>query len=622
MHTWLEAKFKQGFFSALDLSFARFIADIEDEQYAPKIMFLAALLSRELTQGHVCIDLANIDYLNLGDKQDSDILVPPAIVREFRADAQAFIESVANAKSISIPNRGNEQQATPIVYDLQRLYLYRYWNDECILSARLMHMSEHSLPIKQDSLYVLSQLFPKKRTTEQIEWQKIAAAVAISRQFAVISGGPGTGKTTTVAKLLAVLLSQNRALNISLAAPTGKAAARLSESIAQVVTQLDIDNEIKALIPSQAVTLHRLLGARAHSKAFRFNSGNPLHLDVLILDEASMVDLPLMTRLVEALPQHARLILLGDRDQLASVEAGAVLGDICHNINAGYTPKQAELLGQITASDLSTYASARHTINDSLCLLRHSYRFDAQSGIGQLAKAINSGSVDAVSSVWEQGFTDITFHQLSSESYQDLIELAVNAYAPYLEAIYSNGSAYEVLNTFAKVQVLCAIREGELGVEGINEALRKALIKRELLPRSEQKWYVGRPIMVTRNDPNLGLFNGDIGICLREPSSDVQAQLKVCFIMPDGSVKSFLPSRIPEHQSVFAMTVHKSQGSEFEHTIMLLPNSYNPVITTELIYTGVTRAKRRFSLYAPMQVLQQGISTRTRRVSGLGARLS
>lgn len=623
MHTWLEEKFKQGFFSALDLSFARFIADIEDETYAQKMMFVAAILSRELAQGHVCIDISNLDYLNLGDKQSIGDVLTPTIVSEFKNDANIFIQSLVGAKSLSIiDDLDREGQATPIVYDLQRLYLYRYWNDESILSKRLIQMASTSIPIADNSLDILQRLFPQESSKQQINWQKSAAAVAISRQFAVISGGPGTGKTTTVAKLLALLLSQDKKLNISLAAPTGKAAARLSESIGQAVTRLNIDDEIKALMPTQAVTLHRLLGARPNSKKFRFNADNPLHLDLLILDEASMVDLPLMRRLIQALPQHARLILLGDRDQLASVEAGAVLGDICQNIEAGYTTKQAELLSYLTGFDFSDYGTASNKINDSLCLLRHSYRFNADSGIGQLAKAINRGDLDALHGVWQQGYQDIVFHPLSSDAYQDFIKVAVDVYAPYLEAIYNNKSAYEILDTFAKAQVLCAIREGELGVEGINEAIKKALIRRELLPHSEHPWYVGRPIMVTRNDPNLGIFNGDIGICLRSETGDGDVQLKVYFIMPDGEVKSFLPSRIPEHQSVFAMTVHKSQGSEFEHTIMLLPSHYTPVITRELIYTGVTRAKGRFSLYATPDVFLQGVKTRTRRVSGLSARLS
>lgn len=620
MHTWLEERFKQGFFSALDLSFARFIGDIE-AKHASKMMFLAAILSRELSQGHVCIDISSIDTLNLGDRHVEDGLALPTIVADFKRDAHAFIESVADAKSLTVIAKDAQQKVTPIVYDLQRLYLYRYWNDENVLSSKLTQMASTSLAIADNSPQALQQLFPEQDTEQCIDWQKTAAAVAMCRQFTVISGGPGTGKTTTVAKLLAVLLSQDASLTISLAAPTGKAAARLSESIAQVVTRLDISLEIKDLMPTQAVTLHRLLGARANSKRFRFNADNPLHLDVLILDEASMVDLPLMARLVEALPQHARLILLGDRDQLASVEAGAVLADICQHIEAGYTPQQAQLLGELTASNLSDYAMASSPINDCLCLLRHSYRFDAHSGIGQLSKAVNRGDMDALNAVWQQGFTDITFSPLSTDAYQAFIRLAVEVYTPYLEAIYNQRSAREVLRAFSKAQVLCATREGELGVEGVNEALRRALVKRELLARSEQMWYVGRPIMVTRNDPNLGLFNGDIGICLYDEAQHQGARLKVFFIMPDGSLRSFLPSRIPEHQSVFAMTVHKSQGSEFEHCIMLLPNQHSPVITRELIYTGITRAKSRFSLYAPLDVLQQGVATRTRRVSGLGARL-
>lgn len=623
MQNWLEEKFNQGFFSALDLSFSRFIGDMEEDNYAPKMMFIAAVLSRELSQGQVCIDLRRADRLNLGEKYGTDAASYPDIIGDFKENPEGFLDSLDGAKTLSVPANGL-RQATPIVFDLNRLYLYRYWNDECALASRLMQMSAVSLDVSPKIPEVLNLLFGLSESeSSHIDWQKTAAAVALSHQFAVISGGPGTGKTTTVAKLLAAFIigAQETAtkLKISLAAPTGKAAARLSESIGNAVQSLPIETKIKEVIPNQALTLHRLLGARPDSKKFRFNKDNLLHLDVLILDEASMVDLPLMTRLLEALPSDARLILLGDRDQLASVEAGAVLGELCQHIEAGYTLSQARKLSLLTDFDFSGYVTAPVKINDSLCLLRHSYRFDEHSGIGQLAKAINSGKVENFTRVWQGDFNDIFYHLLDSKAYQELIAQAVRGYASYLNAIYDKKNAGEILDAFSKVRILCAVREGELGVEGINEAVRKALIRKELLPYTDHIWYVGRPVMIMKNEANLGLFNGDIGICLYDEEN---AQLKVYFSMPDGSIKTFLPSRLPDHQSVFAMTIHKSQGSEFEHCILLLPNYHTPVITRELIYTGVTRAKKRLDIYALQDILYRGIKERTLRVSGLGERLS
>ncbi|UJF18925.1 exodeoxyribonuclease V subunit alpha [Vibrio sp. SS-MA-C1-2] len=484
-------------------------------------------------------------------------------------------------------------------------------------------------------LAVLDQLIPLEYC---LNWQKTAAAVALSRQFSVISGGPGTGKTTTVAKLLAALVTQaeeqHQRLLIKLVAPTGKAAARLTESIGSAIHSLAIDDEIKQLIPTQASTLHRLLGAIPGQVDFRHNQHNPLHLDLLIVDEASMIDLPMMTRLLLAMPSDAKLILLGDRDQLASVEAGAVLGDICAFIAESYSLEQRKTLQQLTGFNYDdsieqqqkksptlkqpegslTSLTENAAIRDSLCLLRKSYRFHANSGVGSLARAINSGRVSEVKRVWLQGFKDIELHPLSDENYQQLLIQAADLYQNYLTLIQQQAQPAAILKSFAEQRVLCAVREGDFGVDGINHKVEKELIKRKLIERDPATWYQGRPIMITKNDHGLGLYNGDIGITFLDPNTQ---RLRVFFDLPDGSIRAVLPSRLPEHQTVFAMTIHKSQGSEFDNTLMLLPPTYLPVITRELIYTGVTRAKFRLDLYGHQPVIERGVKNQTQRASGL-----
>lgn len=438
------------------------------------------------------------------------------------------------------------------------------------------------------------------------ELAKVAAAVALTRRFAVISGGPGTGKTTTVTKLLAALIEQathEKNLTIKLVAPTGKAAARLTESIGKAVQELPVSPELKAKIPTESSTLHRLLGAIPNSAEFRHNKQNPLHLDILVIDEASMVDLPMMYKVVDALPKHARLILLGDKDQLASVEAGAVLGDICSFHALGYGKEQASAIAKLTGFDtLAHTGNSASSIADSLCMLQKSYRFDARSGIGQLAKAVNSGSAASVDNVWARDFSDIEHFALSSQHYNQMMQTLVQEYGRYLKRIGQQEidpktgepeslthKAKAVLDTFNQCRLLCAIREGDFGVAGLNQRI-ECTAARKFIQVQDEIWYHGRPVMVTRNDHGLGLYNGDIGICMQDDSEE-EPRLKVFFELPDGSVKSVLPSRVPEHETAYAMTIHKSQGSEFDYTLMILPPDFSPILTRELIYTGITRAK-------------------------------
>ena len=447
----------------------------------------------------------------------------------------------------------------------------------------------------------------------------LAAAVALTRRISVISGGPGTGKTTTVAKLLAALVQMagTEKCRIRLAAPTGKAAARLTESLGAALRKLDLTDAQKAMLPTDASTLHRLLGAQPGSQKMRYHAGNPLHLDVLVVDEASMIDLPMMARLIDALPPHGRVIFLGDRDQLASVEAGAVLGDICSWVNAGYTAERAAQLSRLAgatvpAGDGQTAGSLR----DSLCLLRTSYRFGSDSGIGQLASAVNRGDKKEIDAVFARGFSDIELKpQHSTDDYAAMLDDARVGYGPYLQLLRERADPEVVLAAFGEYQLLCALREGPWGVSGLNQQFEQLLTRhRQIVPQRHSRWYEGRPVMIARNDSALGLFNGDIGVAL-----DRGEGMRVWFPMPDGTIKSVQPSRLPEHDTAWAMTVHKSQGSEFTHAALVLPTQIVPVVSRELVYTAITRAKARLSMYADKNLLIQAIAARTERRSGLSA---
>ncbi|WP_020679930.1 exodeoxyribonuclease V subunit alpha [Marinobacterium rhizophilum] len=590
---------------SLDVQFARFLYQTGQCNDA-NLLLLAALTSFELGRGNVCLPLATVPDLLAS-------LTPP-LAERLRPWLTGTPALDADSAVVS-----DGERLTPLVLDLDRLYLQRYWRFECDVAGFLVRKSE-PLGLDPDVLRPsLQHLFGGAGA--EPDWQMVAAAVAVNRRFSVISGGPGTGKTTTVIKLLALYIEQQLAAGsvprIRLAAPTGKAAARMAESISAARGGLKLAPQIARLIPQEASTLHRLLGVRPGSRGFRHNADNPLHLDLLIVDEASMVDLPMMARLLAALPDTARLILIGDRDQLASVEAGSVLGDICSwsgelrygQAQAGYLARACELDGT------ALQAPQARPIADSLAQLRTSYRFGANSGIGQLARAVNLGDEAQFQALWQGQFADITWHRLDNAGYQTLIDRCVEGYRAYLQAISAQQPAGQVLAAFGRFQLLCALRNGPYGVAGLNERIEQALAQAGLIDPGSS-WYAGRPVIVTRNDRALDLFNGDIGIAM----ANAEGELRVWFEQ-GGEVRALLPSRMPEHDTVYAMTVHKSQGSEFDQTLLLLPPEDSPVLTRELLYTGITRARKVFELYAPDFLLKRVIARRTQRASGLAGRL-
>lgn len=578
-----------------------------------RVLLAGVLCSAYLGSGHVCVDLSSLLIKPFADSNSEQWrqLCAALELRQMSDWRTALLDS-SLASEADAPN-GSE---TPMILSGDRLYFHRYYQYECTVRDYVHRAAQ--LPVIPVTKEALHPLFPTPDSP--VDWQKIAVAAAASQTFAVISGGPGTGKTTTVTKLLALLVEQSlqkqETLHIELAAPTGKAAARLTESIMKAKRALGLSEAVSKKIPEKAATLHRLLGSQPGRSRFRHHADNPLHLDVLLIDEASMVDLPMMAKTIAALPSHARLILLGDKDQLASVEAGGVLADLTSGIEPVRFPLPwAAYLTDVAEQDLSDYVSdSAVDICRHLTLLSRSYRFDDNSGIGCLAKAVNGGNWRDTLTVLQAGYQDLIWHQTTDISKGPEIARLARGYDRYWQAVRNREELAHLFECFGEYQILTAVRQGDFGVESLNQQLEHYFYQRGRIA-DPHIWYPGKAIIVTHNDADLGLFNGDIGLCM--PDDALQGRLRVWFQMPDGSIRGFLPSRLNRHQTVFAMTVHKSQGSEFDQVELVLPATSSPVLTRELLYTGITRAKSRFAVSAGSDILRHCVQQKVVRFSGL-----
>ena len=600
--------YEQGLLQAIDLHFARLMQRLSG-QADPRISLAAALVSKERREGHICLDLAKINSRTFSTENDHDVSFTWPELAEWTTLLRAS------------PVVGEPGQYKPLILDREnRLYLYRYWEYQARLSESIHKRLLETEPTT-DPKFIKSALerYFTEDDKEEINWQKVAAFTCLRKRFSIISGGPGTGKTFTVAKILALLIEQapEPVLRIALVAPTGKGAARLQETIKKIKTSLPIPESVKQLVPDEAKTIHRLLKTVPGSPYFRFNSQNPLPLDVLVLDEASMVDLALMSKLVQALPPAARLIVLGDKDQLAAVEAGAVFGDMCdtgtvHN----YSKTHCLDLEAVTGYKLHEVqeSAALPGLQDCLTQLRRSYRFSQESNIAALSRAVNEGNADRVMTLLKNNKEEGEIFWRPIPRPEDLARTLEDQYLVRFQECLKAAEPREFFKRFEKFRILCGLRQGPYGVVAMNQTI-ESLLSLSGTVQPGEKWYQGRPILVTRNDYHLDLFNGDSGVVWPDPETG--QELRVYFPGAEGELKRFHPLRIPEHETLYAMTVHKSQGSEFDELLLILPDRDAPVLTRELIYTAITRARHKVTIWGPEEILRAAISRRTERASGL-----
>jgi len=605
MKSLLKILVDNGDISPLSYFFASFIAEHSAVTSDSLLAYSAALVSQNNQNGDVCVVLE--DYLGRplftsGHVSPEDM--PRGLdVKQWR---QALLESTCT---------GSPGDETPLILDDDRLYLNRYWHYESrvahLISSRLQPLPDNNLDILSSQLALL---FPEPTSQHSLNSQALGVALAAIRRFVVISGGPGTGKTTTVVKILALLLSQHPSMRIKLAAPTGKAAARMMESIQVCKTNSHIDPAIRELIPQQASTIHRLLGYS--NNRFQHSANNPLAVDCLVIDEASMLDLTLTFRLLDALPEQARVILLGDRDQLASVAAGNVLGDITgHGREVGYSSLTRKELANILVCPEQNLPQIKSpaSIYDSVALLTHSYRFTQDSDIGQLASLINAGDGDSAAALLANTSTDL---RLQAPAGRFIDASALDWVIDSFLSVINSKTVAQALDAFDRARILCAIHSGPFGVDQANRLISNRVHPDRVIGPDDD--YHGKPILITANSYELNLFNGDTGLLWRNEDGELRA----CFRGEGRDIRSLPINSLPVHTTAWAMTVHKSQGSEYDSVLLILPDGEESTsVSRELLYTGVTRSRRNLLIQSHSKIFIAACKKLTQRSSGLAKKL-
>jgi exodeoxyribonuclease V alpha subunit len=597
MQAMLENAWRQKKIRDLDFHLGLLMERLADRHHA-EVRLAATLASAAIEEGNVCQPLDNVPSYWM-ELEDTPIPNPDDWRNNLLASGVV----------------GHPGELAPLILDEKnRLYLYRYYHYEQQIAENLLQRAIGTLETDTDrASALLARLFPKDDDIEQ----KLAAAHAILKRLLIISGGAGTGKTFTVTRILALLQSLSPGpLSIALAAPTGKAAARLKESIQEA--KQEIPSDLRRNIPDQAKTLHRLLGFRPNANDYIYNEANPLNIDLLIVDEASMIDIAMMSSLLKALPTSARLILLGDHHQLASVESGNLFSDLC---DTGKTQWSGEFCAQISLltgrSIPSSFSRSAH-LSDCFSLLEKNYRQDETSGIYALSQAVKHGSMGQARTVLSKVWNDLDVIDQNATKWTDQRNAQILTGYRKMASAKTVGNAFNAMQQF---RILCALNDGPFGVSGINDLTEQLLSENELIPRNNTKHYHGKPVIILENHYPLQLFNGDTGILWKD--SNDNNRLKAWFKRPDSDELYCLSTgRLPVHDCAYAITIHKSQGSEYEDVLLLLPeDADNRVLSRELLYTGISRAQSRLSVYCKNDVFTTMVKISTDRHSGLFDRL-
>jgi exodeoxyribonuclease V alpha subunit len=560
----------------------------------PIIKTLAYLCSEKLSEGHICVSFQELEE-RLEEKISKAALLEKDWISDDITKTEVFI------------------------YHQNNIYFHRYFRYETRILEAIEGFIEHEnikekhALLKENKAFI-QQLFPNSET--EIDWQLIACLMAFSHHFSIITGGPGTGKTTSIAKLLSIVFYIIPQSKVALVAPTGKAAARIKESLLQSKSKISVlgQNINQSFENIHSSTIHRLLGYQRNTHYFKHNKSNPLNYDIVIVDESSMMGISLMSKLMDAIHPKAQLILLGDKNQLAAVEAGSIFGDICQSsaVKANtFDTKSLDLINMFSDVSMLPKDISNNGLSSHIIELCKSYRFDDSKGIGQLSQAILNNQITTESEPWNKYEDEQVHFHLNYDS--KAFETFYNHYRNYI----SIEDPQEALRAFNEVRLLSPVHMGQFGVEYFNEAIEKYLIKNGLI-KKDGRLYHNQAIIISKNDYQLQLFNGDVGLIRR----DQQGQLQAYFEAEDGNLRTINTNFIQDFETVFAMTIHKSQGSEFDHVALVLPNQKDlGILSKELLYTGLTRAKEQLDIFTSKEIFILACQKPVARASGISGRL-
>ena len=583
----------------------QFAAYFKNEKLRPFLY----LVSKKLSEGHICLALNEVV-----DDQDFSLYYGKSSIANHK--------SLLKNESLIGRERGDKQ---PFILHNDNLYLQRYFNYESIIIQRIQQFVQNEkiklpqrIDLLQNNKEVVIDLFPlSDKKSNEPNWQKIATINCVLNDFNIITGGPGTGKTTTVAKILTLIFNIYPGCKIALAAPTGKAASRMAEALKSALADnVMLFEKMNAIVPT---TLHRLLKIAPGATKVTYNQDNPLNYDIIILDESSMIDVALFAKLMQAVGDNTKLILLGDKDQLASVEAGSLFGDLCKALPGlnNFSLERANLINSFIKNDSLEISGKnieeenKHPLFQHIVELRVSHRFKNNEGIGRFSKAIINNDQLTIKQFFVKDFDsqvciDVFYND-------ELFESFVRGYGDFI----NEKDILTAIKKLNNLKVLCALREGSYGLVATNNRIEYILRKHGLL-KGVGEFYENRPIMVSRNYYDLQLFNGDIGII----RPDKNGQMKAWFIDNEKNLRSILPGYITDAETVFAMTIHKSQGSEFDNVLLLLPVVGDiSLLTRELLYTAVTRAKKSVLIQGKGEVINTTANNSVKRISGIKDRL-
>ena len=594
-YTWWEAGIRAGWIERYEQEMIRFVEE-EFGRLNEDVCCALVFTSLFLKGGHTALPLDQspgewATILGLDHEQSAHL-----------SDEKPDIERIKESVLIS-----DTYDIKPLVLQNNVLSFRKYYNQEVKLLQWIKERSKNNY-IADINAYI-REIFPENEGNEP-NWQKVAAVLSAIKPFLIISGGPGTGKTTTIARLLVLHQRMNgRSMRVALAAPTGKAAGRMGEALTRELRRLNVPGEILKDFPREASTIHRLLSGTEELGLLPPVEKKKLRYDLVIVDEASMIDLNLMHRLISHLGEKTRLILLGDKDQLASVEAGSVFADLCRKKRNAF---HRETLDFIRAAGIEDEIpeTAHSGLEDSIVYLTKSYRFGPDSGIGRLAAFVKEGAgeLELLDSIFKT-YNDLNHEHFSFQ--QEQLDVVIKSLLYKLKESQALYDPQKLLEYWKSSSWLAVLRRGLTGTDRLNRLMEQQIAAERIVP-IENGWYHGRPVIITQNDYGLGVFNGDTGVCIRENDREMWV-----YVESGAGLRRIKPQRLTRFEPGWFLTVHKSQGSEFDSVNLLLPKTWNPLITRELLYTAVTRARKRFSLFGSEELFLQGIQNETERYTGL-----